>query len=275
VNATDLAGAFLADIVAHPADDAPRLVYADWLEDHGEAGRAEFIRLQCELARMRPAEWCVREGDDYCRASSRWKCRRCALRRRERELLIGSPVAWGANGWFSDWLSGLYPEHDLAGVAWTFRRGFVHTVRLPLAAWLGERCGRCGGCGEYARYPNGQEQIGRCRDCRGTGYAGGHGKALVRCQPIERVDLSDKEPTPCGETPAGDPTYWRWFDGSRLIGPNGPFGPDGTGPDELPRPLWRAYVAECERRDLSWEHPTRGEALDVQSAACLRLARSG
>jgi uncharacterized protein (TIGR02996 family) len=45
--------AFLADIVEHPDDDAPRLVYADWLEDNGDPQRAEFIRTQCELARPR------------------------------------------------------------------------------------------------------------------------------------------------------------------------------------------------------------------------------
>ena len=42
--------AFVADIVANPEDDTPRLIYADWLEDHGgEDGeaRAEFIRAQC------------------------------------------------------------------------------------------------------------------------------------------------------------------------------------------------------------------------------------
>src|ERR687898_691134 len=36
-------------ILADPADDAPRLVFADWLDEHGEPDRAEFIRLQCEI----------------------------------------------------------------------------------------------------------------------------------------------------------------------------------------------------------------------------------
>src|SRR5262245_49845434 len=45
--------AFLQDIVEHSEDDAPRLIFADWLDDHDEAIRAEFIRLQVELARMR------------------------------------------------------------------------------------------------------------------------------------------------------------------------------------------------------------------------------
>ncbi len=49
--------AFLAAIRAAPDDDTPRLVFADWLEEHGDAaasGRAELIRVQCELARWVP-----------------------------------------------------------------------------------------------------------------------------------------------------------------------------------------------------------------------------
>ena len=49
------AEAFLADICEHPEDDTPRLVFADWLDDHGDQARAEFIRLQVELARL--DEW--------------------------------------------------------------------------------------------------------------------------------------------------------------------------------------------------------------------------
>ena len=46
------ADGLLQDILANPDDDAPRLVYADWLEEHGEADRAEFIRAQIEAARL-------------------------------------------------------------------------------------------------------------------------------------------------------------------------------------------------------------------------------
>jgi uncharacterized protein (TIGR02996 family) len=42
---------FLQVIHDHPHDDAPRLVYADWLEERGDP-RAEFIRLQITLAGM-------------------------------------------------------------------------------------------------------------------------------------------------------------------------------------------------------------------------------
>ncbi|HKB05654.1 MAG TPA: TIGR02996 domain-containing protein [Gemmataceae bacterium] len=46
--------ALLEAVLAAPADDAPRLVYADWLDEHGEPAQAAFIRAQLELARQKP-----------------------------------------------------------------------------------------------------------------------------------------------------------------------------------------------------------------------------
>jgi uncharacterized protein (TIGR02996 family) len=45
------ATALLAAIRAAPKDDAPRLIFADWLDENGRPARAEFIRVQCALAR--------------------------------------------------------------------------------------------------------------------------------------------------------------------------------------------------------------------------------
>ncbi len=42
--------AFLRAVFDAPDDDTPRLVYADFLQENGEEERAEFIRVQCELA---------------------------------------------------------------------------------------------------------------------------------------------------------------------------------------------------------------------------------
>ena len=46
----------LAAIIAEPDDDVPRLIYADWLDEQGDATRAEFIRVQVELFRLPGAE---------------------------------------------------------------------------------------------------------------------------------------------------------------------------------------------------------------------------
>jgi uncharacterized protein (TIGR02996 family) len=41
--------AFLKAIKAAPDDDAPRLIYADWLDEQGRRG-GEFLRVECELS---------------------------------------------------------------------------------------------------------------------------------------------------------------------------------------------------------------------------------
>jgi uncharacterized protein (TIGR02996 family) len=54
------AKAFLQAIAETPDDDAPRLVYADWLEEYGtseaDRARAELIRAQCRAAALPPGD---------------------------------------------------------------------------------------------------------------------------------------------------------------------------------------------------------------------------
>lgn len=48
--------ALLLATVANPDEDTPRLALADWLEEHGDAhdrARAEYIRLQCQIAHVK------------------------------------------------------------------------------------------------------------------------------------------------------------------------------------------------------------------------------
>jgi uncharacterized protein (TIGR02996 family) len=42
---------FLHAILSHPDDEAPRLIYADWLQGHGDP-LGELVRVQNELARI-------------------------------------------------------------------------------------------------------------------------------------------------------------------------------------------------------------------------------
>ncbi len=48
--------AFVSAIAANPADDLPRLVFADWLDEHGDPDRAEFIRTQIRWHHALPDE---------------------------------------------------------------------------------------------------------------------------------------------------------------------------------------------------------------------------
>src|SRR5262245_62168156 len=53
-------------VIENPADDAPRLVLADWLDEQGDPDRAEFIRLA--VANVNPdrvGELLARHGDAW------------------------------------------------------------------------------------------------------------------------------------------------------------------------------------------------------------------
>lgn len=75
---------FIRAITARPRDMLPRLIYTDWLDEHGDP-RGEFIRLQMELETTKPCSHPEHVADKV--AFDRLVCRYCRLRRREREVL--------------------------------------------------------------------------------------------------------------------------------------------------------------------------------------------
>jgi uncharacterized protein (TIGR02996 family) len=106
---------FLEAIVAQPADDTPRLIFADWLQEHGAEARAELIRVQVERSRL-PA----------------WDARQVPLRLREQALLKKHGDKWKAE----------LPRVE--GVAWEeFRRGFVATATFASFAALAANAAAC------------------------------------------------------------------------------------------------------------------------------------
>jgi uncharacterized protein (TIGR02996 family) len=102
--------AFLETIAARPDDDAPRLIYADWLEERGDP-RSTFIRLQCALEHLRPAD-----------------PRRTELEDQADDLVTSHGEEWAK------------PLASLA-TTWRFRRGFIEHVEAPGDVFL-ERAGR-------------------------------------------------------------------------------------------------------------------------------------
>ena len=66
--------ALLKAVCDHPNDDTPRLVFADWLQENDEEARAEFIRVQIEIARFAnpPKKLAKRAGQLLRRHGPRW-----------------------------------------------------------------------------------------------------------------------------------------------------------------------------------------------------------
>jgi uncharacterized protein (TIGR02996 family) len=66
--------ALLKAILNNPAEDTPRLMYADWLEESGQPERAEFIKLQIELDRSKkpPKSKTNREAELLRKGQRKW-----------------------------------------------------------------------------------------------------------------------------------------------------------------------------------------------------------
>ena len=91
------ADALLRAVIDRPDDDLPRLAYADFLEEAGDAARAEFVRVQVELARL--------PDHDHARP---------ALEDREHDLLAAHEAGWLGEA--------------ASAVEWHWHRGFVEEV---------------------------------------------------------------------------------------------------------------------------------------------------
>ena len=252
----------LRAILCDPGDDTARLAFADYLEENGEADRAELVRVQVELsAPPKPRAEVEREavanftarmsrlerGDPNLRnlvAIPKHRAWAEHLRAvegritRSRQLCVRVGLDSPMEGW-EVWPTPFLPAQErmwagCRGPATAHRRGFVDEVRLPAAA-----------------------------------FTEGFARELFSRHPVTRVVLTDREPDPY--TRRNDPDrvvsfdWWDWDD-------------DGDEPDRLPSPLFRVmcelFPQHHPHLDEWCEFPTRAAAVDALSATCVNWGRS-
>jgi uncharacterized protein (TIGR02996 family) len=109
----------LRAICDDPDDTTLRLAYADWLEEHDQPERAEFVRVQCRLAALGFGPITARFGlKNAERLASGRSGETAGLLRRQAELWEAHRDAWLAE----------LPE--LPGSAVSFDRGFAALVTI-------------------------------------------------------------------------------------------------------------------------------------------------
>jgi uncharacterized protein (TIGR02996 family) len=157
----------LRAVCADPADDGARLAYADRCEEEGQTERAEFVRVQCELARIDREEdaWhrpYVVNGErvtpepwgDLCRREGELLDGVCGLGVEALPVIDGltrsNLVGSGGYGWHRR--DNPSPQ---TGIEARFRRGFVESITCSCADWIA------------------------------------HGPAVVAVQPVTAVRLAD------------------------------------------------------------------------------------
>ena len=159
--------ALLDAILADPDDDAVRLIYADWLEEHGsgaDRARARLIRLQIEVAGLE---------DEECARSRIAECRRL-IDRHWKEWTPGFRAGRTGAAYYRD----------------TFERGFLPYVCLDgedlqdpaLGAFLGSEPITRVFMRRVGAFPEAVatwEHLPRIRELSFSGGAGGRVKAVL------------------------------------------------------------------------------------------------
>lgn len=141
--------ALLRAILEDPADDLPRLAYADWLEENGDSNdrvHAAFVRAQLEMAKVvdQQCDQCRAHGrggqhtNGPCRCGPEFKARRSEAIHQANDMLDASTatqirrtlarVAWAQQGL----------GRKVHVVSHIFRRGWIDKVSCSLAEFMAD-----------------------------------------------------------------------------------------------------------------------------------------
>lgn len=248
--------ALLAAVVARPEDDAPRLIMADWLEENGDEARAEFIRVQCELAKLGPPHHVISEkcsvgkagGPGYydvtlgSRTATGMLCTVAKVGDRVDILRPASYTTKPLKPLYglrvvkidADSYGNVYLAKDEQSKPWPgerFRRRERELLDqnyrrwVPFAGWGARANGEVlGGIGPLAVFRRGfvSSVSLTCAEfvstCHGTGRSPGLAEPLFRaCPTIEAVRLTDREPAHYND---GGMALWYWEPGIMYSGPH-------------------------------------------------------
>lgn len=111
---------FRKEIIENPKDDVVRLIFADWLEEHGgQSSFANLIRVQIELDHL--GYQCLDlPRNKPCGLSD---CRTCELRQLETLLM-------------KEVVEPTITKLSRRGIVLKHRRGFVWSAKMTLTHWL-------------------------------------------------------------------------------------------------------------------------------------------
>ncbi len=199
--------ALLKAIIMNPKEDSLRLIYADWLQEHGEEDRAEFIRIQVQLANTNPA---VLEMVAGC-PNHTWEAKEYyitkELRRRERELLEKKRSQWVPELHDACWMvNSLKVVGHGSVIVCDFNRGFIsyiqcsaedflrHADQLVWNEKMVDKCSKNYGKGHHSSEGHwSQGPHWHCEECGGKEVASR--PCPKTAQPIEKVKFTTHVPT--------------------------------------------------------------------------------
>jgi uncharacterized protein (TIGR02996 family) len=242
---TDDERGLLNAIIESPGCGTVRLVYADWLEEHGRLDHARRIRLLVEADQIAGDPDYPYPLDDMVELE-----RKRLMLAEAYKLPDGNPIG-----------------DTPAGTSIFMHRGFARTLHCTLAQFMGERCLECGATGMYVH--RGVVYSGACAACHGTGTTPGLARTMFGNHPITRVVLTDREPLEFEGR-------WLWHNANHRL-TSSDYDGDTRPADHLPSVIFDRLTGYAERNgrvtEMVKNYPTREAALAAASVAAVDYAR--
>lgn len=189
----------IRSVCISPADDTPRLVFADWLDEHDQPERAEFIRLQCRIAEMITSKPCNKTAGPPI-PNAKWTGHLVEIdldalyemTNRENYLIKSTgrhqlgrlPFAWRV-------CTATPNDEDYPNMRKiVFLRGFIELVHCSMDEFIGWICERCGGTGRRTELGMLGVEVD-CKSCGCTGRVDGIVRELFGTHPVTSVTVTD------------------------------------------------------------------------------------
>jgi len=239
--------ALYRSILEDPEDDTVRLVYADYLDENGQPDRAEFIRVQIELAKPSHCTSCGGTGfTGYASYTATCpSCRPEFLRLKGRESDL-----WNVHS--GEWFGSRSPRPLPGDLGWAISDGEGTYIRAIVAAYHSRYFVRRGFVDKVVCAMRGLVAVG---------------KKLFSEHPITAVVLDDRVPIgPNSALPVPDDHSWVRDHGYA----------DEIGTQILPPGLWDmllGYDQSPSPRVFARRYPTAAAAHASQADAALRWGR--
>lgn len=209
---------WIAQICQTPEDDNIRRFFADWLREHGEWDRGEFIDVQCEMAEAGegPYRHCAGYARERKRCSVCVDCQEAeALRSRQGELWSKRAYGEKPSGFIASLTFDYFGRMDDHRIA-LYSRGFVASVTCTAEDWLRHgdeltwgwaECKKCKAFGpghcKVARDPvcDGSGRVPRTMWCSCVGRSGlVYDEGGTKSRLCKRCQGSGSVPRPCPPT---------------------------------------------------------------------------
>ena len=294
---TETEQSLLRAVLETPDDDLPRLVMADWFDEHGDPERAEYIRASINFAKeyidppkeylpgmmMSARQFAVSKNQGHIPFDSKWHSDIGGMRGwavHPSLPFTSEPEKYSqymvSRDKLKEWFPLCFADPK---IQWTLKRGWPYKLECDTARFIGGSCSACSGTGRYMpmqrwfinTFNRGEagsiDQTEPCKDCLESGYYPNLHDVVGSNFPITEIHLVDKKTNQAVDYKGRE--FFIWYRDDHEDAPPSNYALNMF----LPKVIFK-HLKWTDCRSGMYSFDTVDDADKRLSAACVRLIRS-